>query len=111
MIYHGLQSRVYKMLQEIPWTRERRRKDEALIRLLTNNKQWDGEMAVFRLSELVEIAKDYDTANRYWRQILAENPSLQGRDYSTKKILEQRKEISLGYEVGYDHDRRMARMF
>lgn len=103
MLYQGLQGRVHRMLQEIPWTRERANKDRALVKLLTNKKQWDGDLAAFRLSELVDIAKDFDSANRYWRLLLDDDhhPELRGRDYDTKQIVEERAQLSLGYESGY----------
>lgn len=101
MKYAGLQGKVYLMLSEVPWTRNRVNKDKALVKLLTNKKQWDGDLAAFRLNELVDLAKDYNSADRYWRLLTAEHTELRGNDYDTKQIVEQRKELSLGYESGF----------
>lgn len=101
MIYHGLQGKVYKLLQLRPLARERRNKDYYLVRLLTDNKQWDTDMAVFRVTELVEMAKDFNSADRYWRLLTSAHLELRGSDYDTKQIVEQRKELELGYEVGF----------
>lgn len=100
-MYHGLQGRVYAMLQQIPWSRERRRKDEALVRLLTNKKTWDGHISAFTLDELVDLAKDFNSADRYWRLLTGEHKELRGNDYDTKQVVEQRKQIELGFEPGY----------
>lgn len=96
------------MLQAVSWTRERRNKDLALVKLLTNKKQWDGEIAAFRLSELVDLAKDFNSADRYWRLLTGHHKELRGSDYDTKAIVEQRFEIEqLGMEPGYYQDTRV----
>lgn len=104
MIYHGLQSRVYHMLQEIPWTRERSRKDEAIVKLLTNKKTWDGHLSAFTLPELTDLVKDHNSADRAWRLIIDAHKELRGSDYEDKKILEQKKQLDLGYTPGYHQD-------
>lgn len=101
MIYSGLQSRVYKLLQNYPEARERRNKDYWLVKLLTNKKSWDGDISAFRLQELVELAKDFNSADRYWRLLTGNHSELRGNDYDTKPIVEQRKTLNLGYEMGY----------
>lgn len=42
--------------------------------------------------------------NRQWRRIMQLEPDLRGRDYSYKKIAEQKEQIRLGYESGYYQD-------
>ena len=105
----NLQNRVHQMLKEIPWTRERLRKDEAIVKLLTNKKQWDGNKTVFTLQELTDLAKDFDSANRYWRLLTARHTELQGRDYKDKIIYEQRKILDLDYEMGYNSLSRLSK--
>lgn len=106
MIYSGLQGKVYRMLQQVSWTRERVNKDKALVKLLTLDKPWDGEITAFRLSELVELAKDFNSADRYWRLLTSAHPELRGSDYDTKPIVEQRKQIEIGYEPNYKENLR-----
>lgn len=101
MLYHGLQGRVHTMLTQIPWSRERVRKDEALTRLLTNKKTWDGHLSAFTLTELVEFAKDYASSDRYWRLLTKDHEELRGSDWDTKQIVEERKQLEIGYEPRY----------
>lgn len=101
MTYTGLQGRVYRMLQQVSWARERRFKDKALAKLLTSHKPWDGENSVFKVEEIAEILGNYNTADRYWRLILEHHPELRGADWSDKTVLSQRKVLSLEYEPGH----------
>jgi hypothetical protein len=102
MQYTGLQGKVFRMLEAVPWTRERHRKDEALVKLITAKKDWNNNVvATFSLKELTYLAHDFNSADRYWRQHLSNHPELRGMDYDTKEIVEQRKEIQLGYEPGF----------
>lgn len=95
------------MLQSIEWTRERRRKDEALVKLLTAH--WTRQSPPSE-STLIELVKDFNSADRYWRLLTAAHEGLRGTDYDTKQIVEQRKELSLGYQPGYNQDLKVARM-
>lgn len=42
--------------------------------------------------------------DRAWRKALQENPELRGSDYSDKEVLEQSKELELGYAPNYQKD-------
>lgn len=97
---HPLHNRVLNMLTSLPWTRERRQKDIALVRLLTSH--WT-KTIVPSESALIDLVKDYDSANRLWRKCLEEHESLRGHDYKDKKVYEQKKQIELGMESGF-HD-------
>lgn len=87
------------MLQALPQARERRQKDVYLVRLLTafwSKKSFPNESA------LVDLIRDYTAADRAWRKILEENLGLRGQDYTDKKVYEQKTQIGLGYESGYN---------
>lgn len=101
MIYSGLQLRVYRMLQGVVWTRERRRKDEALVSLLTSN--WTFERPPTK-EALIELVRDYNTADRFWRKLLEVHPEIRGQDYLDKRKYAEKKKIELGFEVGYSKD-------
>jgi len=53
---------------------------------------------VLNNEQLSEFAITYASYERSWRQVLLENPSLQGTDYGDKTELEQTKKMELGYE-------------
>lgn len=98
MKYAGLQGKVYLMLSEVPWTRERRDKSRALVRLLTER----GTKFPSSEKELEEFGKDFSSADRYWRLLTENHPELRGSDYSTKVVIEQKFEIGqLGMESGF----------
>lgn len=92
MSYSGLQGRVYRMLQSVPWTRERHNKDKAIVKLLTAHGV---------PTDLVGFIQDANSADRYWRLLTSEHKELRGEDYNTKAIVEQRTQVSLGYEANY----------
>lgn len=95
------QDTVRAYLEEEPRARERRNKDRALVNLLIRKYP---QLSCIEKSTLTEIVLDYNNADRYWRKTLHEYPHLRGKDYGTKDIVEQRKELALGYEVGYSID-------
>lgn len=88
-------------IEEEPKARERRNKDRALVNLLIRKYP---ELSAIEKSTLIKIVHDYNNADRYWRLILERFPELQGSDYNDKVPLEQKKELELGYEVGYYSD-------
>lgn len=110
MKYTGLQLRVYQMLQNAPWSRERHFKNKALAKLLTMHKHWDGENSVFKLQEVADLLSDYNSADRYWRLLTERHPEFRGSDWDDKTILSQKKVLSLEYEVGYHKDIRQLEL-
>ena len=61
-------------------------------------------------SRVKAIIEDANSMDRYWRKILAEHKELRGIDYdpeeSSKRILEEKKMIELGYETNHFQDLR-----
>jgi len=49
------------------------------------------------MERLAEFADTYATYERAWRQITMKYPELRGSDYKNKKILMEKKQLSLGY--------------
>lgn len=82
--------------------RERSNKNKFIARLL--QKKYPFELESISLQRLEDIVVDCSTFDRAWRKCLEENPSLQGHDYSEKAVLEQKKQIDLGYSPGYQQD-------
>lgn len=104
MKYSGLQGHMHSFLQRNVWARERRNKDKAIVMALYEKNYGYPKNP----RELVEFVQDYNSADRYWRLILANHSELRGTDYETKQIVEQRAQITLGYESGY-HELSRAR--
>lgn len=92
-------------LEEKPVARERRFKDRGIVFFLLRRLNHEPlETQTLTTDELIDLVKDFNSADRYWRMLLAEYPHLRGTDYNDKHEYEQRKELSLGYEAGYYHD-------
>lgn len=53
---------------------------------------------------VINLFIEFMTMNRWWNKLLKDNPELRGKDYNDKIILEQQKQIELGYEAGYYQD-------
>lgn len=88
-------------LESEPRARQRSNKNRALGNLIITqyNLQIDkGTMA--------DIVGEVLSLDRQWRKLLEENEHLRGTDYSQKTILEQQKQIELGYEGGYYTDKK-----
>lgn len=95
-----LQDQVMQYLINEEKFRERVNKDRGIVNLLL--KKYPTLEAVDK-KILVDLVKDYNSMDRSWRLILAdkENEHLRGKDYYTKEIYSQQKQLGLGYEVGY----------
>ncbi len=93
------------MLKNLPWSRERARKDEAIVKLLTAHRMWDETARTdMSIPNLIDLVKDYATADRAWRDILLNEEELRGSDYNQKQLLEEEKMIMMGYAPGYSQD-------
>lgn len=88
-----------KLLKEYPTARERSNKNKAIAFLLQRKYRID-----LPASTLTDLVAECHTLDRQWRKLLQDNPSLRGSDYDQKMELEQKKQIELGYEVGYHKD-------
>lgn len=79
--------------------RERKNRMEIIAKMLIEKYHINTEP-----SRVKAIIEDANSMDRYWRLILMERKDLQGNDYDTKRIVEEKKELELGYEVGYNMD-------
>lgn len=101
MNYHGLQGQLYRYLQEEPKARERRAKDRALCNLLIRNYP---ALRNIPKETLIEVVRDFNALDRYWRLLTSLHPELRGSDYDTKQVVEERKQLQLGVaEMGFNH--------
>lgn len=81
--------------------RERRFRKNGLCELVLEKHNKLGVMFVDS-SFLITFAEDYETYRRTWTLVLNNHPELQGSDWKDKSVLEQEKQISLGYESGFN---------
>lgn len=54
-----------------------------------------------QIEDIIVLGSSLDRA---WRKMLQENPELRGTDYDDKEMLEQDKQLELGYMPGHDAD-------
>jgi hypothetical protein len=94
----NLKDKVEKYLEAELKARERVNKDRAIVNILMT--LYDTNFGLTK-DQLIKFVQDYNSMDRYWRLILADRKDLRGSDYETKEVVEQRKEIELGYESGY----------
>ena len=90
--------RVKTYLEKNLYSRERKNRSLAIVDMLIEKYPF---LLKFPKERLIVLVKDYESYNRLFRKCQSECPELQGEDYSTKKIVEQRKQIELGYESGF----------
>lgn len=64
-------------------------------------------LKLLTLEELADFASSYTSYDRIWRLVLSEHKELQGEDYLDKQIVEQEKQIELGYEQNYQNNVKM----
>lgn len=94
-----MENQVLQYLKDEVRFRERCNKDRGIANLLIEKYHLDIDK-----SRLIAVIQDANSMDRYWRKLTAENKDLRGKDYDTKKIVSQRKQMELGYEVGYNND-------
>lgn len=102
-----IKSTVEKYLKDDVRFRERHNKDRGIVNLLMRRyKHLDEIVRVGAITkdQLTEIVQDYASMDRAWRQALEHNPDLRGQDYDDKVMLEQQKQVKLGYMPGYHQD-------
>lgn len=91
--------KMLELLQQQPLARERKNKNRAIAYMLCRRYHITGELSPAKLEEIIVEAA---TLDRAWRQILQQDEykHLRGKDYGDKEMLEQEKQIELGYEPG-----------
>ena len=98
---------VTKYLDEQPLFRERRNKDRGIVNILISRHYKLGEVirtGVISKEFVTEMMQEYASMDRYWRLTLKGRPDLRGKDYEDKHVLEQDREIDLGYVPGHHAD-------
>jgi hypothetical protein len=94
----SLELRMHNYLKGNVLARNRRNQNRAVAFLLS---EMHPSLIGVEPKVLTQIVDECLTLNRYWRKTLAQYPELRGDDYSTKQIVEQRKELELGVaEIG-----------
>lgn len=88
-------------LEKNPTARLRRNKNRFLAWLLAGKYNTQFGLGANKLEDLLVDAASYD---RGWRQVLQHEPQLRGADYGDKEVLEQEKELQLGYQPGIARD-------
>lgn len=90
-------------LEKRPLARERKKKNQFIAFLL--NKKYESEMQTGITIDILErLIVDAGSYDRAWRQVLQHEPTLRGTDYDDKTMLEQEKELELGYQPGIKKD-------
>lgn len=87
---------IENFLQTTPKFRERKHKDAGIVHLLIQHNL-DGHFPSSR-EHLIQMVKDYATADRIWRQTLELRPELRGKDYDQKYDRVQEHLKDLGYK-------------
>ena len=88
---------IISKLKAEPKFRERRNKNIGIAELLIYKYHLKAD------AKLVEdVICEAMKLDRYWRKATSENEDLRGEDYKTKDEVEQRYEMSIGYEAGFN---------
>lgn len=82
--------------------RERKNKNRFIAWILWSRLKGQ-EVTQDMLEQFVVDVSSYDRA---WRQVLQLEPQLRGTDYDDKPILEQEKQLDLGYTPGAHQDQK-----
>ena len=91
-----MEQEILQHLEQYIEFRERRKKDKGIALILKEKYKLDVDTSL-----LTRLIQDANSMDRFWRKSLLENEHLRGIDYNDKKVLEQKREISLGYEPNY----------
>jgi len=82
--------------------RERRNKNRWIGGIIF--KKYGIEITPKIKDQLADIVTDMQNADRYWRMHTAERPQLRGSDWDTGRVVEQKKQLELGYAPGHNQD-------
>lgn len=88
-------------LEKSTKARERSNKNRFIAYLLDKKYNVGMGISTTTLESLIVDASSYDRA---WRQVLQHEAHLRGKDYYDKVMLEQDKELELGYMPGHESD-------
>jgi len=98
------------MLEEVksklikhPEYRERHKKAEFVARWL-RLKYPTILGSIERLKTIEDMVDEVINVERYWRKVLQEHPELRGKDYQSKKAVEEEKMLELGYHPFHHTD-------
>jgi hypothetical protein len=97
-----LKEQVKQMLQDIPESRERKNRYRSVWHIL--QIRYNVDYVLINKAKFLEIASEIESISRCIRQFQQYEPDLRGMDYDEKDILEQKKEIELGYCPGHFQD-------
>lgn len=86
---------IKSQLEKYENARERKNKNRFIAWLLCKKYPTSTGMAQNEVENMITDSWSYDRA---WRQVLQHEPQLRGADYSEKDIVEQEKELELGYQ-------------
>lgn len=81
--------------------RERRHRNKGLTEIMLQDYEKSDSMFIDK-DFLYTFGPAYGTYERVWRKVLEENEDLRGFDYDDKTEYEQKKQIELGYEPGFN---------
>jgi len=87
-------SELHQYLIDNPKARERCNKDRAAVNILLKRYKIQGD-----IKEIVRFAREHNSMDREWRDLLLKNPHLRGNDYFHKKKLVNIALRQLGYWV------------
>lgn len=93
---------ILKYLRDYEQFRERRNKNKYIGAIVL--MKYGVELTPKLKDQLADLVTDMMNADRYWRMHTHEYPELRGKDYDTGKVVEQKKILELGYEMGYSKD-------
>ncbi len=94
-----MKEEIIQYLKREPRFRERKSKWRGIADLLIKRYNLDIDRKI-----LADIIADGSNADRCWRDILKNDISLRGADYSDGEILAQEKQIQLGYTPNFHKD-------
>ena len=92
---------VKTLLENEPKGRERKHKNKAIAYLIRKKYK---QMFPIDNDLVADILAEASSLDRYWRQVLQENEHLRGSDYGDSEVLQEEKQLELGYEPGYKKD-------
>lgn len=90
-------------LIKYPEYRERRKKAEFVARWL-HNKYPTLLGNVEKIKTIEDMVDEVINVERYWRKVLQEHPELRGKDYQSKRVVEEEKMLELDYHPFHHTD-------
>ncbi len=96
-LYQGIKGKVYDYLVEETLFRERKNKNRGFANMMIKKYRGTADGIILSKNSLIELITEVASYDRSWRQILEHHPELRGSDYGDKDMLEQEKQLELGY--------------